>query len=220
MTDPSGYAKTLALPAGFDAPRLLRYDDVTAHAITRDGLGADVRGIKRESRPDPRDPRRHVADRSGHRGGGTTSTWSGTSAISGTASHSRSASRPRRRLYRLRIPPPEWRAAVGAHFTRPYGPRFVRTNRSRQNQPFQPLNPPASSRLREILHAPPSDHEITCRRKARTSPNVPRCRPQAAVRDVRALGRPPATAHPLAARRSRGASTAETPNETREGGPG
>jgi hypothetical protein len=27
MTDPSGYAKTLALPAGFDAPRLLRYDD-------------------------------------------------------------------------------------------------------------------------------------------------------------------------------------------------
>jgi hypothetical protein len=36
MTDPSGSAKTLALPAGFDAPRLLRYDDVTAHAITRD----------------------------------------------------------------------------------------------------------------------------------------------------------------------------------------
>jgi hypothetical protein len=45
MTDPSGYAKTLALPTGFDAPRLLRYDDVTAHAITRDDLGADVRGI-------------------------------------------------------------------------------------------------------------------------------------------------------------------------------
>ena len=45
MTDPSGSAKTLALPAGFDAPRLLRYDDVTAHAITRDDLGADVRGI-------------------------------------------------------------------------------------------------------------------------------------------------------------------------------
>jgi hypothetical protein len=45
MTDPSGYAKTLALPAGFDAPRLLRYDDVTAHAITRDDLAADVRGI-------------------------------------------------------------------------------------------------------------------------------------------------------------------------------
>jgi len=45
MTDPSGYAKTLALPAGFDAPRLLQYDDVTAHAITRDDLGADVRGI-------------------------------------------------------------------------------------------------------------------------------------------------------------------------------
>jgi hypothetical protein len=27
MTDPSGYAKTLALPAGFDAPRLLRYQE-------------------------------------------------------------------------------------------------------------------------------------------------------------------------------------------------
>jgi hypothetical protein len=45
MTDPSGYAKTLALPAGVDAPRLLRYDDVTTRAITRDDLGADVRGI-------------------------------------------------------------------------------------------------------------------------------------------------------------------------------
>jgi hypothetical protein len=45
MTDPSGHAKALALPAGFDAPRLLRYDDVTAHAITRDDLAADVRGI-------------------------------------------------------------------------------------------------------------------------------------------------------------------------------
>jgi hypothetical protein len=46
MTDPSGYAKTLALPAGFDAPRLLLYDDVTGHAITRDDLGADARGIE------------------------------------------------------------------------------------------------------------------------------------------------------------------------------
>ncbi|MBF8192434.1 hypothetical protein ITP53_43495 [Nonomuraea sp. K274] len=45
MTDLSGYAKKLALPSGFDAPRLLRYDDVTAHAITRDDLVADVRGI-------------------------------------------------------------------------------------------------------------------------------------------------------------------------------
>jgi hypothetical protein len=26
MTDPSGYAKTLALSAGFNAPRMLRYD--------------------------------------------------------------------------------------------------------------------------------------------------------------------------------------------------
>src|SRR4029450_10582734 len=45
MTERRRYAKTLALPAGFDAPRLRRYDDVTAHAITRDDLGADVRGI-------------------------------------------------------------------------------------------------------------------------------------------------------------------------------
>jgi hypothetical protein len=45
MTDLRGYAKKLALPAGFDAPGLLPYDDVTAHAITRDDLGADVRGI-------------------------------------------------------------------------------------------------------------------------------------------------------------------------------
>jgi hypothetical protein len=45
MTNLSGYARKLALPAGFDGPRLLRYDDVTARAITRDDLGADVRGI-------------------------------------------------------------------------------------------------------------------------------------------------------------------------------
>jgi len=49
MTDPSGYAKTLALPAGFDAPRLLRYDDVTAHAITRDDLGATCAASTRVS---------------------------------------------------------------------------------------------------------------------------------------------------------------------------
>ena len=42
MTDLRGYAKKLALPAGFDAPRLLRYDDVTAHAITRDQLARDL----------------------------------------------------------------------------------------------------------------------------------------------------------------------------------
>jgi hypothetical protein len=46
MTDPSGYAETLALPADFDVPRLLRYDTVTGHAITRDDLGADVRRIE------------------------------------------------------------------------------------------------------------------------------------------------------------------------------
>jgi hypothetical protein len=58
MTDPSGYAKTLALPAGFDAPRLLGDNDVTAHAITRDDLAADVRGINANldlsARPAPR----------------------------------------------------------------------------------------------------------------------------------------------------------------------
>jgi integrase len=51
----------LALPAGFDAPRLLRYDDVTAHAITRDDLGADVRGINASldpSRKNRRPPKR------------------------------------------------------------------------------------------------------------------------------------------------------------------
>jgi hypothetical protein len=42
MTDLSGYAKKLALPAGLDALRLLRYDDVTAHAITRDELGSCI----------------------------------------------------------------------------------------------------------------------------------------------------------------------------------
>ena len=45
MTDLSAYAKKLVLPVGFDAPRVLRYDDVVAHAITRDDLAADVRGI-------------------------------------------------------------------------------------------------------------------------------------------------------------------------------
>jgi hypothetical protein len=57
MTDPSGYAKTLALPAGFDAPRLRRYDDVAAHAITRDDLGADVRGFSAGSAPASRHAR-------------------------------------------------------------------------------------------------------------------------------------------------------------------
>jgi hypothetical protein len=42
MTDPSGYAKTLALPAGFDAPRLLRYDERHRARITRDDLGSCI----------------------------------------------------------------------------------------------------------------------------------------------------------------------------------
>jgi hypothetical protein len=45
MSDLSGFVKKLVLPAGFDAPRLLRYDDVTAHALSRDDLAADVRGV-------------------------------------------------------------------------------------------------------------------------------------------------------------------------------
>jgi hypothetical protein len=49
MTDPSGYAKTLALPAGFDAPRLLRYDDVPgASSGNRLGCAApEVQMLKR-----------------------------------------------------------------------------------------------------------------------------------------------------------------------------
>jgi hypothetical protein len=54
MTDPSGYANTLALPARVDAPRLLRYDDVTAHAITRGDPRRRRARHQRESRPDPR----------------------------------------------------------------------------------------------------------------------------------------------------------------------
>jgi hypothetical protein len=45
MTDLSGYAKNLALPAGRDTLRLLRYDDVTTHAIIRVDVVVDVRGI-------------------------------------------------------------------------------------------------------------------------------------------------------------------------------
>ena len=44
MTDLSGYVKKLALPAGFDAPRL-RIRPRHRSRITRDDLGADVRGI-------------------------------------------------------------------------------------------------------------------------------------------------------------------------------
>jgi hypothetical protein len=49
MTDPSGYSKTLALPAGFDAPRLLRYDDVPgASSGNRLGCAApEVQMLKR-----------------------------------------------------------------------------------------------------------------------------------------------------------------------------
>ena len=51
MTDPSGYAKTLALPAGFDAPRLLRYDDVLFGRV----VGGSVRSgpVERRGEGDP-----------------------------------------------------------------------------------------------------------------------------------------------------------------------
>jgi hypothetical protein len=45
MTDLSRYTKKLVLPDGFDPPRRLVHEDIVAHAITRDDLAADVRGI-------------------------------------------------------------------------------------------------------------------------------------------------------------------------------
>lgn len=43
--DLTPYTKKLALPTGFVPPRELRYDDVSARAITRDDVAEDVRGI-------------------------------------------------------------------------------------------------------------------------------------------------------------------------------
>jgi hypothetical protein len=45
VTDYSGLTKKLALPDGFDPPSELRFDDVTARAITRHDVAEDVRGI-------------------------------------------------------------------------------------------------------------------------------------------------------------------------------
>jgi hypothetical protein len=45
VTDLSLFVRKLALPPGFEPPHLLRYDDLTAHAITRDDVAEDVRGI-------------------------------------------------------------------------------------------------------------------------------------------------------------------------------
>jgi hypothetical protein len=45
MVDLTPYSKKLALPPGFDPPRRLEFEDVTAHAISRDDLADDVRGI-------------------------------------------------------------------------------------------------------------------------------------------------------------------------------
>jgi hypothetical protein len=45
MTDYSDFTKRLALPDGFDPPQELRYDDVTARAISRHDVAEDVRGI-------------------------------------------------------------------------------------------------------------------------------------------------------------------------------
>jgi hypothetical protein len=43
--DYRGFVKRLSLPPDFDPPRLLAYQDIRAHAITRDDVGEDVRGI-------------------------------------------------------------------------------------------------------------------------------------------------------------------------------
>jgi RimJ/RimL family protein N-acetyltransferase len=43
--DLTPYTKKLALPTSFVPPRELRYDDVSARAITRDDVAEDVRGI-------------------------------------------------------------------------------------------------------------------------------------------------------------------------------
>jgi hypothetical protein len=142
MTDPSGYAKTLALPAGFDAPRLLRYGDVTAHAITRDDLGADVRGINasldliRETR------------------GGTWPT--------GPVNEEEGLRRPG--PARVRVPGRQvihvLRRGRGGGYI---GCAYLLPSGALPATPALPTAQPASSRLREILDAPSSDHEITCR---------------------------------------------------------
>jgi len=43
--DLTPYSKKLVLPAGFVPPRVLRYDDIVASAISRDDAAEDVRGI-------------------------------------------------------------------------------------------------------------------------------------------------------------------------------
>lgn len=43
--DLGAFIKKLVLPAEFVPPRTLMHDNVTAHAITRDDVGEDVRGI-------------------------------------------------------------------------------------------------------------------------------------------------------------------------------
>jgi hypothetical protein len=45
MTDYDAFTKKLALPRDFEPPRELRFDDITARAITRDDVSEDVRGI-------------------------------------------------------------------------------------------------------------------------------------------------------------------------------
>jgi hypothetical protein len=68
MTDPSVYAKTLALPAGFDAPRLLRYDDVPgASSGNRLGRAApEVQMLKRGRSADPGRATLASTDAGGH----------------------------------------------------------------------------------------------------------------------------------------------------------
>ena len=135
----------LAVPAGFDAPRLLRYDDVTAHAITRDDLGADVRGIDASL-----DLTRET------RGG----TWP-----TGPVTEEEGLRRPG--PARVRVPGRQVihvlrRGRGGGYIACAY-----LLPSGAQHRPFQPLNHQQGAGCSEILDAPPSDHEITRQRQRR-----------------------------------------------------
>jgi RimJ/RimL family protein N-acetyltransferase len=45
MTDYSAFVKKLELPPGYSAPWRLEYEDIVAHALTREHLADDTRGI-------------------------------------------------------------------------------------------------------------------------------------------------------------------------------
>ena len=90
VNDYSGFTRKLALPDGFEPPHELRFDDVTASAITRHDVAEDVRGINASL--DVIRAQRGGAgrrDRSPRKRSSSTST--GTSASSATASPSPSS---------------------------------------------------------------------------------------------------------------------------------